>query len=75
MYRPTLPRRVGTAFEHYYATVTTPRILPTRQRVPRGFPLFWPRSYRLIDQNFFNSIDFLADEDVVDVTDETLGWE
>jgi len=25
--------------------------------------------------NFINSIDFVADEDVVDVADETLGWE
>jgi hypothetical protein len=25
--------------------------------------------------NFINSTDFVADEDVVDVADETLGWE
>jgi len=55
--------------------VGTPRTPPGRQRVLRGPPLFfWPRCYRLIDQ-FINSIDFVADEEAVDVADETLGWE
>ena len=80
MYHPTLPRQVGTAFErvglgllchrrHHaypaYAAANTP---------PRFLSLFSSRSYGLIIK-FINSIDFVADEDVVDVADETLGWE
>jgi hypothetical protein len=45
--------------------------------VPRGFVLFDCYGLAvlgLIDQ-IINAIDFIADEEDVDVADETLGWE
>ena len=42
--------------------------------MPRGFIPFSPRCYRLTDR-FINAIEFVADEEDVDVADETLGWE
>ena len=52
---------------------------PSAPRVPRPHESGCPAGFlsfldSLIDQ-FINSIDFVADEDVVDVADETLGWE
>jgi hypothetical protein len=45
--------------------------------VPRGFLLFDSfglAALGLIDQ-VINAIEFVADEEDVDVADETLGWE
>jgi hypothetical protein len=79
VYHPTLPRPVGTAFERVGLGLLCDRRYPAYPAyaaagTPRVFSLFvlvliaW-----LID--FINSIDFVADEDVVNVADETLGWE
>jgi hypothetical protein len=38
------------------------------------FVFFWTRNFGLIDQ-IINAIEFLTDEEDVDVADETLGWE
>jgi len=58
---------------------------PSAPRVPRTpgsgcpadfnpFSFFWPRCFGLIDP-IINAIVFIADEEDVDVADETLGWE
>jgi hypothetical protein len=56
---------------------SAPRVLCpayTAAGTPRVFSLFRLALIACLI-NFINSIDFVADEDVVDVADETMGWE
>ena len=70
--------RLSNVFDWIALPPLAPSVPRTRSSgCPAGlllFFFFWTRNFGLIDQ-IINAIEFLTDEEDVDVADETLGWE